>query len=99
MLSETEAWREIAERVAASGLHGAGLCFAIHRLFDTNRITIPVYRQMQSRVQVHADASEHRYQVGPYAGWFAYRPGRERAPRILAALWLACEAEDDGGAA
>jgi hypothetical protein len=85
-LNEPEAWREIARRIAEKGCVRYGLCAEADSLWHSARISIYTVLDMEERIGEH---------VFGYEGNWAYKPGTEPEARILAALWLALEAEED----
>ena len=85
-LNEPEAWREIARRISERGCVRYGLCAEADCLWDSERISIHTALDMERRIQQH---------VLPHEDKWAYKPGTEPEARILAALWLALEAEED----
>ena len=96
MLSEAEAWREIARQIA----EGCGyfMCCGVDDLRLGGRVTEAMGRAMLKRVDVHL----HGHMVfqraaaedaGEDADDFTYDELVDC--RVLAALWLALEAEDD----
>lgn len=85
-LTEPKAWREIARRIAEGEWNNCGLCAEIGDLCDEGRVHCWALCDMKDRIKQH---------LGAYHPW-AYEPGTELEARILAALWLALEAEEDG---
>ena len=84
-LTEPEAWREIARRIAEGEWNKAGLCAELCGLCGKNLISWFMMWDMEDRVESHLDTR---------LGCWAYKPGEEPEARILAALWLALEAEE-----
>ena len=90
-LTEPEAWREIARRIAEGEWNNRGLCAEISDLCDEGRLSLVIEWDMEDRIKRHLDARKN--------GWphnWAYECGTEPEARILAALWLALEAEEEG---
>ena len=86
-LTEPEAWQEIARRIAEGEWNKAGLCAELCDLCVENRISSWfVMRDMEDRINSHLDTR---------LGCWAYERGTEPEARILAALWLALEAEEE----
>ena len=89
-MSESEAWREIARRIAEGEWDEGGLCGEVHRIgcrlcFRSGRLVTEKTRvSMVSRIDSH---------LAPRAVW-GFTPGVAK-PRVLAALWLALEAEEE----
>jgi hypothetical protein len=83
MLTEAQAWREIARRIVEGEWKRFGLCREIQALL------------LAEDKILRDDASAMFLRLGTYLdyGW-AYTPGEEREARALAALWLALDAED-----
>ena len=90
-LTEPEAWQEIARRIAEGEWVGCGLCAEIEVLHDQRRISLYMVLDMEERVESHL-----YFKLWAYEQMYAYEPGEEEEARILAALWLALEAEEDG---
>lgn len=82
-LTEPEAWREIARRIAEGEWNNMGLCTELYDLCGENLISGFMRCDMEDRIHFHLD--------GRVRDW-AYKPGTEPEARILAALWLALEA-------
>lgn len=94
MLTEAEAWREIARRFA-EGDADAGMCWEIVDLRLYRRITFGQQKAMKRRIDTHAALSwiweiEDGQSTGPWAF-----DSHDREVRVLAALFLALEAEDE----
>jgi hypothetical protein len=85
-LTESEAWREIARRIAEGEWNKAGLCAELCYLCVENLISGFMMCDMEDRINWHLDTR---------LGCWAYKPGEEPEARILAALWLALEAEEE----
>lgn len=96
-LTEAQAWREIARRVACRGLRASGLCYEImvaegvagrvawHPTEHASVVSRAVGDAMHARLQRHLDG----------ASFIASDFGQHENVRVLAALFLALEAEDD----
>ncbi len=89
-MTEPEAWREIARRIAEGEWKGLGLCYEAEELKWKGDVTHVTAIEMSLRACRHALFSSSR-QNG-----HAYRAGTEPEARALAALWLALEAEEEG---
>ena len=85
-LTEPEAWQEIAQRIAGREWRKLGICAELYDLCDEGLISWFMMCDMEDRVESHLDTR--------LRGW-AYEPGTEPEARILAALWLALEAEEE----
>ena len=85
-LNEPEAWHEVARRIAEGEWNKMGLCAELCDLCDKTLISWFMLCDMEDRVYSHLDACG--------SNW-AYKPGTEPEARILAALWLALEAEEE----
>ena len=93
MMTEPEAWREIARRFArGKALHG--LCHEVGVVFDSRRISDVVYDTMCGRIDEHLGDRAWGYdpRIGSGGG---YDHSEHREARCLAALWLALDAEAD----
>lgn len=92
MLTEAQAWRKIARRIVERKWRTRGLCFEAYRLYngEVGGISGATYIRMTDRIdenlRVHPDTTEDGH---------AYPPGEEPEARVLAALWLALEAEEE----
>lgn len=84
VLTEPQAWREIARRIAEREWTAYGLCYEIWYMGFYGYISSTIQKQMKDRLD--------EYMSDPEA--YAYHPGTEAEARTLAALWLACEAEE-----
>ena len=84
-LNEPEAWREIARRISERGCVRYGLCAEANCLWTSERISLYTVIDMERRIAQHVLPHEYKW---------AYEPGTELEARILAALWLALEAEE-----
>lgn len=83
-LTEPEAWREIARRIAEGQWEGFGLCHEDSMLRWEERISASTHIAMRARTRFYLNDN-----------LWAYPPRTEPEARILAALWLALEAEED----
>lgn len=83
-LTEPEAWREIARRIAEGRWDRLGLCHEALVLRWGKRIYGFTEVAMRSRIRSHLNTE-----------MWAYRYGTKPEARILAALWLALEAEEE----
>ena len=83
-LSEPEAWREIARRIAEGRWDRLGLCHETAVLRWGERIHGFTEAEMRRRIRYHLKLK-----------YWAYPAGTAASARILAALWLALEAEED----
>lgn len=96
-MSEPEAWREIARRIDERETPMRnGLCFEVYALYEA--VGDSTFDCMIARVDAHAALSPFAWRAGFGDGAFAFKPGTERRSRILAALFLALESEDDANA-
>jgi hypothetical protein len=88
---ESAAWREVARVVAERG-ESNGLCVETCYLRAAGVISWGLERQMDSRTRAH------KYRDREWSGGMHWvEPGRATAPlRVLAALFLALEAADEG---
>jgi hypothetical protein len=91
LLTEGQAWRVIAEELFTAEHFSSGLCTRIECIYE--RVSHETRDTMRVRVSHHAKESPHRWRNSPTAGWFAYPMGTEREARVLAALWMAEEAD------
>lgn len=82
-LTEPEAWREIARRIAEGEWGGIGLCSEVVALNWDLRICPSTAVAMRSRIRSHLNTELWAYPLRTAAN-----------AGILAALWLALEAED-----
>lgn len=88
-MKESEAWREVARRIAEEGLlEWGGICSVAHRVTSENGVPFSGLLTMVNRAMAHVRLHD--------GGFFAYPPGTHAKERILAALWLALEAEEEG---
>lgn len=85
-LTEPEAWQEIAQRIAGREWRKLGLCAELYDLCDEELISDFTMCHMEDRVESYLNRR---------LSCWAYEPGTEPEARILAALWLALEAEED----
>lgn len=94
--AEARAWRMVAEHVDANGLAG-GLCVAAASCMVAPRLsgrgaTDGWYHRWH---RMFRRARDHVYVSPDRRGAYAYPPGQELGARVLAALWLALECEDE----
>lgn len=97
MLSEPEAWREIARRLAYRQRAGEAetgfLCRHLDVLAWTQRrITLNVEAQMRRRIKAYLG---NNYTAFDDLNSWPYSPSENRQGRLLAALWLALESESE----
>jgi hypothetical protein len=86
MLTEPEAWREIARRLCDRTYYFRyGLCWEAGLLERDGHVPDDVCERMTRRIEA---AIRHRTWAAP--------PSKGRALRTLLALFLACQAETDG---
>lgn len=95
MLSEKQAWREVARRIAEGEWAHCGICNEVWELDAAGLISPERAERMEKRAAVHASRSPHRMRFASVGGWFAYPMGSDADARILAALWMALESEDE----
>ncbi len=88
--AEARAWREIAEKIDGP-LSVSGLCSALADEYWTSEEGFD-YEAARDRLNRHR--ADHRRD---WSGTFVYPP-HVRGPRVLAALWLALEAESEAHA-
>ena len=91
LLKESEAWREIARRIAQRQ-RSAGLCYEIDSLVNDDTISQLDGDRMERRVRQHME-------LDPDSGsaWWIPTVGRQYASvRVTAALFLSYEAEEEG---
>jgi hypothetical protein len=99
MMTEAQAWREIARRIAEGEWYHIGLCAEIDNIAPCNcgipgcilgaenpLVSVQISRRMRSRLSNHLEG----------APWFDDRGVADT--RVLAALFLALEAEDEAAA-
>jgi hypothetical protein len=84
-MTEAEAWREIARRIVEGEWKNQGLCSEAWQLFFGGLITPSVSATMRVRIRHYLGNNQ----------WWAYRQGTNREARVLAALWMALEAEEE----
>ena len=82
-LTEPEAWREIARRIAEKEWLRLGLCAEVNELLWDWHITKETAFGMKRRALSACDI-------------WAYELGTQPEGRILASLWFALEAEEEG---
>lgn len=92
-LREPEAWREIARRIAEDQWEGFGLCHEALVLRWGKRIHGFTEAEMRRRIRYHLNRPIRSDPDG--SEMWAYPYGTEPEARILAALWLALEAEEE----
>jgi hypothetical protein len=92
-LSEPEAWREIARRIADGETKmPIGLCHEAQGLAFAGMCSSTLAGAMIDRACDHAVLSNYDRRTQTM---YAYPPGKQRGARVLAALWLALEAEEE----
>lgn len=89
MLTEPQAWREIARRIVEGEWAMEGLCFEGTRLWLQSRISDSTEIAMWKRIKPHTAHALDRY-LAP--------PGEEPEARALFALLMAEIAEDEAHA-
>jgi len=89
-LTEAQAWREIARRLDEGEPMTWGLCAMARCLMAEDIISEDRCTLMRMRAISHV----HMVPWSERSGSFAYPRGEERDARILAALWMALEAEE-----
>jgi hypothetical protein len=97
-LTEGQAWRLIAVRLSNPEYRmDEGLCNEAQKLFRANQPGGPLINRT-TRNSMILRVKGHVKQCHPeYGGWgFAFPPRTHRDERLLAALWLAEEADEDG---
>ncbi len=102
LLAEARAWREVARRIGERGCVGVGLCREITELDrDGTVVSDQVLGSMRDRVSDHLEAM-HGSRGGCLVLFIdvieSGAPSSDRthfAPRVLAALFLALECEDE----
>lgn len=98
-LTEPEAWREIARRIAEDEWAYNGLCYEINQLWvwqddEASLITLDMVNAMHRRVWRHKQLTEETTVMQNADGDYAF-PRGEADVRVLAALFLALEAEEE----
>ena len=83
-LTEPEAWLEIARRIAEGQWMAAGLCHEVVALHLEGRICTSTEDDMWRRIHFRRHTKT-----------WAYPRGTAAEARILAALWLSLEAEEE----
>jgi hypothetical protein len=93
LLKESEAWREIAELEAASEPDYRFLCFTAETLLRNQQIATETLTAMRRRVldNIALDDSNNGYRDA-----IDTDPQEHNPVRVLAALFLSYEAEDEG---
>lgn len=91
LLSEPEAWREVARRFDRQ--HAEFLCCEVNELRSRGRVDSETSLRMHARVAVYMPPNQPRFAT-------AYQDADGttdycRPFRLLAALWLSLEAEDE----
>lgn len=93
-MKESKVWRMVAEKLD-DGQDFRGICYAktfvLDNLFVSGMLSHRTYNLMYDAMNNHI--GQHVADHTKYA--YAYPPGTEREARILAALWLALEAEEE----
>lgn len=85
-MTEAEAWREIARRIVERKAMGSGLYHEAWKMWTDGNVPRFVLASMHRRVDAHMRSGQS------YA-----LPGKQiDEARILAALWMALEAEEEG---
>lgn len=92
-VTEAEAWRAIAEYRCQYPCARGGLCEAINQ--QAGRLSGHIRGNMRRRITHHLGGAVYAYPVD-YGCAIYYRP-EDREARILAALWMAHEAEEGEG--
>ncbi len=95
LLSEAEAWRGVARRIGEGGTGKRGLCSEVDRMSIDGEIGRDVYFAMCNRVEAYNQPYEKERCYLGFGGPYFYPPGEDWDARLLCALWLACEAEDE----
>lgn len=90
-MKESEAWLAIAERIEDGKWLQRGLCRETIELWLADKILYEMRSRMTARIREYVgETVGHREPSWP----FAFDPGTHAEERILAALWLALEAEE-----
>lgn len=94
-MTEAQAWRVIARRFDAGkeSYSGEGLCCEAWELASYGLMSSNDVMGMVVRCRQHVLVSPFATNQG--GATYAYPPGTHREERVLAALWLALEAEDE----
>ena len=95
MLTEPEAWREIARRIVEGDWCRHGLCAEIEELLINGALASGVFLDMRRRIRGAADLSPNRWRANDGCAWFAFPMGAQPEARAMAALFFALEAEDE----
>lgn len=94
VLTEAEAWREIA-RLFAEGEADCGMCWEARLLCLDGRITGEQEKTMHRRIYAHTAGSWiFEEDAGMSTGPWSF-DSNDKEVRVLAALFLALEAEED----
>lgn len=97
MLSEPEAWREIARRIAENETKMShGLCYEAYLLGPYANGAMMFPNKLADRM-AHRAITHARLSPDVDTNDYAFPRGTHREERILAALWLALEAESENG--
>lgn len=96
VLTEPEAWREIARRLVEDDVYNLplGLCLLVHHLCWDGSIDPSTRRRMGLRVQDYLQGRVYAYAYRTATRYESY-VNKYREARALAALWLALEAEEE----
>ena len=96
MMTETEAWRTIAEKIESLQWVSMGLCLSAHGLHQNGTISGRVRESMLGRVSGHMALTtpECLFFSMDFDRTYLAPPG-EWEVRVLAAYFLALEAEDE----
>lgn len=96
LMAEAKRWREIAERVAVDELQGHGLCY------ETDVYGYAIYQEMTARVDQHLRVEQPVWNdvaslddVEPNTRQLPFGSDERKDMRILAALFLALECDDE----
>lgn len=88
-MTEAQAWRKIAEKLSDPSYNFRfGLCAETYKLWLERGITRKTRKHMYGRCEAHVLMCAHGRD-------YAYARGKEREARILAALWMAHEVEEE----
>jgi hypothetical protein len=93
--NEAAAWREVARRLSQRHRYASGLCAQLRRLTRDERVDELTLSAMEDRLDAHMDTMRST-DAYDWTGYYA--PCGERGPRIIAALLLALESEDEASA-
>jgi hypothetical protein len=92
-MNEPQAWRHIARKIERGRWFRSGLCWEVITLYDRGYIEYEMRDRMRDRVKAHMPVSQAYFDSRGNGPWLV-EPG-EAGPRILAAYFLAHEAEDE----